>query len=70
MKPSSSDACEFLKGLLQRIVNETKVYPENTVSGFVFFFQMRTVWLSILSFLVINTVFVDTRFFTQNSRSF
>ena len=39
VKPSSSDACEFPKGLLQRFVNEIKVYPENTVSGFVFFFS-------------------------------
>ena len=39
MKPSSSDVCEFPKGLLQRFVNEIKVYPENTVSGFVFFFS-------------------------------
>ena len=80
-KPSSSDACEFPKGLLQRFVNEIKVYPENTFCGFVFFcffFQMRTVWLSILSFLesylkleeIINTVFVDTRVYIRNSRSF
>ena len=43
-----------------------------------FFFQIRTVWFSTLSFLerylkleeIINTVFVDTRVYIRNSRSF
>ena len=43
-----------------------------------YFFQIRTVWLSIQSFLesylkleeIINAVFVDTHVYIRNSRSF
>ena len=39
-KPSSSDACEFPKGLLQRFVNEIKVYSVRTLFlDFCFFFS-------------------------------
>ena len=46
-----------------------KFIPRTLFLDLYFFFQMRTVWLSILSFLesylkleeIINTVFADTR---------
>ena len=55
-----------------------KFNPRTLFLDLYFFFQMRTVWLSILSSLesylkleeIIDTGFVDTRVYIRNSRSF
>ena len=55
-----------------------KFIPRTLFLDLYFFFKMRTVWLSILSFLesylkleeIIDSVFVDTSVYIRNPRSF